>query len=1065
VIEEETKMKKSNIKFGAALGALVLVGICVVAAILLYFPNKVRAVYSRPLVLIHEPLNREQISLGDHALVNATARNKGGVKRVELWVDDVFYFAQEVASESAPPTLALMVPWEPLGEGNHTLVVRAISAHDVAGQASIRVWVEEAQPTAHTVEQGETLESIATDYGISEDDIRDENPDMASDGPAAGETIDIPGGGSSSGAGSPPAGGAPAPSPDESPPTPSDSVPGGISDVVEEIGVDLPDPADELSDEPVSVQVEALALQTDGAYEALHCYASMGHLEPQWYPDVDRDQSTDESFAALGDTDWDVAAHLGGDNAPVFTWPGNLPMPFDINCVGITGGGTDSVDLGRVEILAVHGIWDGVPRLAESRGGVGQFELQYRIGRRSGGMGFPTILDSSIPSPFNLRTEGFYELHWDWEPDPEDESPRPIEGFYVYVNNTLQFTVYGSDERSIILPPEWFNPPCGLDYSITMAAWHSDPENPRYGEPFWSYPSDPLVIEREDALEECDITAYVSFDTLTINHYGEAEIGPLLMMMNVNSELSSHTLALDGSCRDGDPGCVGLMLEPDLDYSISWLMILSDDPNYVEVPLTSEGLGLGVAIFDLEAPGEGLICEGVIHIPGEELYDPEGETDYTGTLISSIPDERCQVEFSISSELLASYREDIGYPPLPQLGVEDFAIEDGRYWINVHNYSSGTWAYDLDVHMTNNTGGTIHTFTLPDFVLLPGNEANIFDPDQPDILPTGDLCVTLDPENKVLESVERANPGWTAPPECLEAPDLVISSAGFAADNRTFVVTLENRGDAPVPFGMRAGLEVTRRDTGESETFSGYLGDDGLSPWDSVAIELPVLDNPLRTYGLRTNFSVRVDPENLIHESNESNNNFDLNQGARRVQLNWQGFEFSGLYRGRTPCSTDLTGLSVPYYPADEGDDNEHLFQARIFIENGLASRWVTDISNRCDIPYGRENLYEHNCLNHCPGGGTEYIAPSALIDVASGEWISVYLTGELYPDGSVWNKRVLGTMILTFDPEELTASHHRCSDAYPWRGINRWSYLYPEDFDISLHPWYAGFTLCAVRD
>ena len=1049
-------MKNTHYKLGfLTLGILILVGICVVVAFLLYFPNKAHAVYSRPLVLIHEPLNREHIFLGDHALVNATARNKSGVMRVELWVDGAFYFAHEAPPENAPPTLVLMVPWEPLSEGEHTLVVRAISSDNIAGQASIRVWAKKPPPLEHTVIDGETLESIAADYGVSVDDLLDENPDMAEGGPVADETIDIPSGGSSPGAGSPPAGGAPAPSPDEPPPGPSDSVPGGVSDVVEELGVDLPDPADELSEEPVSVQVEALTLETGATYESLHCYASMGHLEPQWYPDADRDQTTDESFAPLDGTNWDVAAHLGGDHAPMFTWPGNEPMPFDIDCVGITGVGTDSIELGHVEILAEPDTW-GAIRHAESTGGEGSFEMEYRIGRHTGGRGFPTILDSSIPSPFNLRIERVFELNWDWEPSPDMEAVEQIDGFYVYVNNTLQFTVYGHDTRSIYLPPEWLNPPCGLDYSITMAAWHSDPEDPS-GEPFWSYPSEPLVIEREDTLEECDIAAYISFDTLTINHFGESEMGPILMMMNVNSEGSSHTLALDGSCRDGDPGCVGLMLEPDSEYSIGWLMVMSDDPNFVQVPLTTEGLGLSVIIFDLEGTGEGLICEGIIHIPGEELYDPESEMDYTGTLISRTPDERCQVEFSISSEMVTSSYEGISFPPLPQLGIEEITIVGERYGINVHNYSSATWAFDLEVLMTRNSGDIINLFTLPEFVLFPRHESDIFDTAMPTIERPEDLCVTLDPNNLVQESVERDNPGWTAPPECLDIPDLVIENAGFDLDSN-MVITIQNRGT-----GILESNEIRIKvinSIGLERIFVTHIGSSGLYPWESAPLEIAMsgLDGLISSHEGRYGLTLVVDPTDEVIETDETNNTFAFGDGPGLVRLIWGGFDYSILEEHLGGYT--YTGLSVSYYPVED-EHNYDYFHARVYVEDGVESRLVDQFDIACTIVRGIEyGGYDHTCL-----GYVDEHNPTTEFYLANGEGVTVTVSGEIYDDdaelsGSREDPHDLGSMTFYFEAEEIE-SRSGCRESHPM-GVHKDLYTYPPGFGI---PWYAGFTLCAVPE
>lgn len=1035
-------MKKLNLKFILSLGTLLLIGICVILTIMLYFPQKARAVHSRPLVLIHEPLNREHITLGERALVNATARNSRGIRRVELWDNGTFYFAQEASPDGTMPSLALMSPWEPTSAGEHTLVVRAFSKDGVDGQASIRVWV--AEP--------EISEQASTEEGMVEEGAE------ASSSTAPGSSSS-PGG--SPGV-SPPSGGAPAPAADEPAPSPAGSEPGSVDDLTEDVGLDLLEPADTLPAEPTSIKIEALALETETDFEALHCYIGLGDLDPRWYPDADHDQSTDETFALIGDGLWNVAEYLSGDQAPAFMWPADQAIPFNVNCVGIISGGTDSIPLGRIDVLAEPDTWDGSPRRLESSGGEGLFTLEYRIGNTGGsGMGFPLILDPSIPPPFNLRTEGFYELHWDWEPSSDSEPEEPIDGFYIYVNNTLQFALYGEDERSIILPPEWFNPPCGIAYEITISAWRWNFDD--HTDNFESYPSESYVIER-DALTECDIAAYVTFETLNISHYGVDEIGPAMLMFNVNSAGASHTLQLDGFCRDGGM-CDGLMLSPDRAYDVGWLMRIDDMPNYVQVPLTEEGLGLSMIIFDQHDDGSDLVCEGVIHVPGDEIFTPEG-FDYLGILTSRIPDERCEVSFSIRSELITSSYDGLSFPPLPQLGVDEIIIDEGtgQYWINVHNYSSGTWANDLRVSMTRNSGEYLDYFTLPDFVLLPGGETNIFDPEMPTIDRPLDLCVTLDPENDVLESVERDNPGWTAGPYCLDAPDLTITSAGFASDDRTLVVTVQNRGEAPYELS-RVALRVEQRGPAPAQDFSGYVGDDGLGPWESQVIELPVLENSIRSYGLRTNFSVTVDPEDYITESDESNNTFSLSEGAKHVRLYWNGFNYDDLEPHLS--GPTYSGLSVTYYPAED-EHNYDYFHAIVNIENGVEAREITRFDYGCTVVRGIEyGGYDHYCLSVRPSANLER-SPQVTFDLAHGEWVTISISGDLYADdaelsGSTRGHHELGGFTLRFTSDEIE-SLPPCEERLPM-GITHWGYVYPPEFDISLFPWYAGFTMCSVGE
>ncbi len=1037
-------MKKANLKFLVAFGTLVLIGICVVVAIALYFPQKARAVHSRPLVLIHEPLNREHLTLGEHSLVTATARNPRGIKRVELWVDGTFYFAQEAQPGETLLTYPLMTPWEPISAGEHTLVVRAISNDNIDGQASIRVWVETSESEAPAEKEAAQGEDEA---GTAADETKPEETDT--------ETSSVPGGSSRPSAGAPPSGGAPAPPADEPAPSPADLPPGSADELIEDLGLEPADSTDTLPEEPISVQVEALALRSNSAYESLHCYIGMGYIEPLWYPDTDYDQTTDESFASADGTWWNVAEHLSEDSAPIFTWPGNEAIPFNISCVGIIAGGTDSVRLGSVEILAEPETWDGVTRQVESSGGEGSFILDYRISIREGsGMGFPLILDSSIPTPFNLRTEGFFELHWDWDPPTDPVMEEPIHGFYIYVNNTLQFVLHGEDERSIILPPEWFNPPCGIGYEITITAWRWNPDD--HTDNFESYPSESYVIER-DALTECDIAAFVTFETLNISHYGVDEIGPALLMFNVSSAGTSYNLNLDGFCREDGP-CDGLMLTPDWAYDVGWLMMFDDMPNYVRVPLTEEGLGLSMILFDQREDGSDLVCEGVIHVPGEEIFTPEG-FDYLGVLTSRIPDERCEVSFSIRSELITSSYDGISFPPLPQLGVDDIIIDEdtGQYWINVHNYSSGTWANDLKVLMTRNSGEEIGYFILPDYVILPGSEADIFHPDMPTIDRPSDLCVKLDPENDVLESVERNNPGWTSLPHCLDIPDLVIENAGFDSDSN-LVVSVQNRGSGPIESN-EIRIKVINS-LGLERIFVGYLRTDGLYPWESAPIEIASsgLDDLLSSHEGRYGMTVVVDPTDEIIESDETNNRFAFGDGPGRMRVIWRGFDYSILedhLSGNT-----YTGLSVTYYPVED-EHNYDYFHARIYVENGVESRLVDQFDISCEIVRGIEyGGYHHACL----GRVMEHF-PTTEFYLANGEGVTITLHGEIYDDdaelsGSREEPFDMGTMTFYFTADEL-ASRPGCRENFPY-GFAKDLYIIPSGFSV---PWYAGFSICAVSE
>ena len=66
------------------LGILVLSLLCCIATLVGYLSYTYRqrqAIEERPLVLIHTPLNHQQIPVGKGILTHATARAKGGYPR------------------------------------------------------------------------------------------------------------------------------------------------------------------------------------------------------------------------------------------------------------------------------------------------------------------------------------------------------------------------------------------------------------------------------------------------------------------------------------------------------------------------------------------------------------------------------------------------------------------------------------------------------------------------------------------------------------------------------------------------------------------------------------------------------------------------------------------------------------------------------------------------------------------------------------------------------------------------------------------------------------------------
>jgi hypothetical protein len=75
------------------------------------------------------------------------------------------------------------------------------------------------------------------------------------------------------------------------------------------------------------------------------------------HPEVDSDQTADESFASLGGGAWDMTPHLAAPSAPVLLWPGNQPLPASLECVGVLGGTEENEDNNEFRIAGSRQFW------------------------------------------------------------------------------------------------------------------------------------------------------------------------------------------------------------------------------------------------------------------------------------------------------------------------------------------------------------------------------------------------------------------------------------------------------------------------------------------------------------------------------------------------------------------------------------------------------------------------------------------------------------------------------------------------------------------------------------
>jgi LysM repeat protein len=949
------------------LGLLALVIICLVLGLLgyvLYRSQRERALANRPLVFIHAPLNRDQITLGQGVLAHATARAQNGVSRIELWADGTFVAAREGTGMGSATILPLVADWEPQTLGPHVLLVRAFSADGVKGQSTVAIEVvapeaeaeERAPLEARLVRDEETLEEIAEEEGVDLEELEDLNPGLDDD-LQPGDVVVVPGEEAPpgdgepaddeppAGEGAPPADEAGPPPEDEEPPTPHVPAPESTMSVMELWGVfPLPEP----EEEAVGLRVEALALETGGAYESLHCYVGVGENDPRWYPDVDGDQTTDESFASLGDGGWDVAAHFSDSTALVVTWPSNEPLPIDVTCVGVVDGAIDAVDLGQVLITARPEAWDGLTRRAVAASDEGLFTLDYRVSRVEGeSRGHPIFLDPSMTPPTDLRM-GFWTLHWHYEPEEDEE---PIHGFRVYLNDMLQW-VEPPDARYSTLPYEWLSPPCGETYNFTVTAF-------RYGYPDGpeSRPSNVVPVSTgEPGSEACDRTLIVRLETLS-TEYLERDMGPMYGTFYVNDQ----AVEFDGRCHG--PGICGEVgLYADWEYDISALtdhLAFGAPARFVVNVPPGEQLVIG---YDISAEGEGRACAGETWYEGEEL-----DRAHSGGIVSERPSSyssRCRMTYTVRPAFGSPTGEAGGPPPLPMLMVENLTVKEstGQLQIHVRNVGAASWpGKDLDVAVTWPDGSGIGGYTWPELVLRPGERAILQHPDLvPAPHPPLGACVLLDPGNSVPEEDDYSL-GWTRGRYCRPLPDLTITDVQYDSDGERLLVTVQNVGEGSVEH-RNLGLQINLTDGRYFAAPAEWWADVSIEPrreivmvWEHIGPEQRAL--------MMGGYTAVIDPNNDVAEESGFNNEYAV-RAATRLWLSW-------------------TWIDVPY---DYRDMVEFSFDA--YAVSGGVRRPVADWHIRQDIDWG-SCFDPYHCVRHYDN--EEY--DTYWFDIAGDEGLVVEIT------------------------------------------------------------------------
>jgi LysM repeat protein len=1027
-MENKQPHKKSRRRLWLGLLAVLII---LLAALSLFFISRnrtdpqPRTADPRPLVLIHNPRKNAQFEVGEGVLVHTTAQFTGGLSRLELWADDVLVAAVDRPDQPSS-NLVLSHVWIPHLPGGHVLVARAIGQNNAQGQAAIQLHVLEPSdiPLAeHTVQEGETLESIAADYGLTSEDLSDLNPGIEAEDLSPGDSLTLPDDepAGREAAARPEGEGLPL-EPEHSAPIPEAEPPAGVSTEREYRYLSYMERLRGDPGELIGVQADLLSLETGAAYEGLYCYIGIGDQPPNRYPDQDGNPATDEWFdmhetTAGGPALWQVEGLLEAGNAPLAFWPQDQAVPFNIACVGIMSGGTESARLGRWEGEIPPERWTGIPLELGASGEDGWFMVTIRFARyNASDRGVPLYLDPDMIAPSNawLNPDRF-SLNWDYIAvfdgpiDEMDEFP-PIDGFRIYLNGNLLW-VEPPNARESFLPFEWFQPPCDTTYVFSVTAYQVGiPDGPE---------SMPAVTTLEQPLWNCHRQIQITFLSLeTFNLDGDGrrpehhgDVGPVSGFFYANDQQVFFDTRLPG--RGGT-----LDLPSGLNRNSFYdLWALSADSSWrfsgppslvVEVP--PEGtFEFGFDIVDHDYgpcrrpsdPGcPDIVCFGSSSLQTDATWDLDAHHEYD--LVSR--NGLCRVSVQFGPAFGSPVGSGVaGEEPLPWIDVEDILFNDstGTVHVPIRNTGTGGWVRrDLTVEFQTRNGVTLDTFTYPDFTLEAGARTILgFSRDFGH--ETIDGCILIDPLDQVLELHERSGANHT--PVCLALPDLVITDVSYSPTGTGQVrVTVQNQGP-----GKLAGrtLDFRTVDTvGRSLYVSGSWPDVTLEPYESRVFTLFGANQRIRER-MQNGYAVIINEYHTIQETDFTNNIFIV--ANRWLHLGW--------------C-----GGSIPNYSSSPHYRSPHVGTARMFFKaeviSGTRSRTVIE-SAQISEAFVDPTVYHHIFDHNLPPEHSFFTCNRTFeaFNILNDESLSLTLSGDYRKAGRYQRFQPLGTIFVYLPVESFS--------------------------------------------
>lgn len=182
-------------------------------------------------------------------------------------------------------------------------------------------------------------------------------------------------------------------------------------------------------------------------------------------------------------------------------------------------------------------------------------------------------------------------------------------------------------------------------------------------------------------------------------------------------------------------------------------------------------------------------------------------------------------------------------------------------------------------------------FEWPNMTLVPGETRTLVHAAMTP-QPALGVCVLLDPDNLVEEAYDRlVEIGYTPKqPYCRPLPDLVIPDVSFNESTRNLQIEPQNQGQAPLlPTDSGGSLEhadvLFWMEFTDGRPLTMSFADINLGYQDRIILSWPISD--VERDRMRGGYTLVVNPDNAIFESDTTNNSYQV-EATSRLRIVWR---------------------------------------------------------------------------------------------------------------------------------------------------------------------------------